>query len=133
LWWTSTVPSVSGHRVLSALLDQWPIYLAYLVSFASIGTAWISHTTLADMLAGGPAASDGAHGPGSGSVALGGRPVFAIVRAHRFGEDADFRPGFATELPSSQHHVVQLAVFADNANTVACVLDVAAGKLRLLR
>ena len=38
-------PSVSEGTVSRALIDQWPVYLAYLVSFASIGAAWVSHST----------------------------------------------------------------------------------------
>lgn len=33
-------------------------------------------------------------------------------------EDPDFDPGFATELPASVCHVLQIAVFADNFNTL---------------
>jgi uncharacterized membrane protein len=35
------------HRVLGA----WPSYLAYLVSFATIGAAWLGHTVITDRLA----------------------------------------------------------------------------------
>lgn len=34
------------HRVL----DAWPSYLAYLVSFATIGAAWLAHTSITDRL-----------------------------------------------------------------------------------
>ena len=37
------VPSGSGHDLLRALADQWPSYLAYLVSFATIGAVWFAH------------------------------------------------------------------------------------------
>ena len=33
-------------------------------------------------------------------------------------EDPDFDPGFATELPADERHVVQISVFADNARQV---------------
>ncbi len=35
-----------GH----VLLDQWPLYAAYLVSFASVGAVWIAHSTITDHL-----------------------------------------------------------------------------------
>ena len=33
-------------------------------------------------------------------------------------EDPDFDPGFVTELPVGERHLVQISVFADNAGTV---------------
>lgn len=33
-------------------------------------------------------------------------------------EDPDFDPGFATELPAGERHMVQISVFADNARQV---------------
>jgi uncharacterized membrane protein len=42
------VPSGSGHDLLRALADQWPSYLAYLVSFATIG--WFAHTVITGYL-----------------------------------------------------------------------------------
>jgi hypothetical protein len=33
-------------------------------------------------------------------------------------EDPDLDPGFATDLPVDGHHVMQLSVFSDNAETV---------------
>ena len=35
-----------GH----ALLDLWPLYTAYLVSFASVGAVWIAHSTITNHL-----------------------------------------------------------------------------------
>jgi uncharacterized membrane protein len=43
------VPAVSsdvGHK----LVEQWPTYLAYLVSFATIGNAWLNHSVITDYL-----------------------------------------------------------------------------------
>jgi uncharacterized membrane protein len=44
------VPQVSelrpGHTLTTALLDQWPIYLAYSLSFLSILIMWINHHQL---------------------------------------------------------------------------------------
>src|SRR5262245_14281206 len=37
-------------------------------------------------------------------------------------EDPDFDPGFATDLPLTGQHVIQISVFADNANTVTSAL-----------
>src|SRR5215467_13835061 len=34
------IPAGSEHRLLRAILEQWPSYLAYVVSFANIGAAW---------------------------------------------------------------------------------------------
>jgi len=48
------------------------------------------------------------------------RSVWQIVTF----EDDDFDPGFTTELAGDQHHVLQLAVFADNAEGVASALAV---------
>ena len=36
----------AGH----ALLEEWPIYTAYLVSFASVGAAWVAHSTITEHL-----------------------------------------------------------------------------------
>jgi uncharacterized membrane protein len=44
------VPAVTEHDISHKLLDEWPIYLAYLVSFATIGAAWISHTAITEYL-----------------------------------------------------------------------------------
>ena len=40
------VPSGSEDDLLGALADQWPTYLAYLVSFATIGAIWFKHTVV---------------------------------------------------------------------------------------
>jgi uncharacterized membrane protein len=49
-----TVPVVidpeSGLDVLGPIARQWPMYLAYIVSFASIGSAWIAHSTITEYL-----------------------------------------------------------------------------------
>jgi uncharacterized membrane protein len=33
----------AGQRLAQALWQQWPSYLAYLVSFATIGVLWLNH------------------------------------------------------------------------------------------
>ncbi len=43
-------PSVTQSGVGHRLIEQWPTYLAYLVSFASIGAAWLSHSTITEYL-----------------------------------------------------------------------------------
>jgi len=42
-------------------------------------------------------------------------------------EDPDFIPGFTTELAADRHHVLHLAVFSDNAETVTTSLAVKVG------
>jgi uncharacterized membrane protein len=37
------VPDVERGGLDDALLDQWPVYAAYVVSFATIGIIWINH------------------------------------------------------------------------------------------
>ncbi len=44
-----TVPSPSAD-VGHALREQWQIYAAYVVSFASIGAVWVTHSTITDHL-----------------------------------------------------------------------------------
>jgi len=44
-----TVPPV-GPDVAQKLHEQWPIYLAYLVSFLSIGQAWLNHSVITEYL-----------------------------------------------------------------------------------
>ncbi len=45
------VPLVGDAQLLPAILERWPSYLAYLVSFATIGAIWIGHVTMAEYLA----------------------------------------------------------------------------------
>jgi uncharacterized membrane protein len=44
------VPEGSKDELLGALVDQWPAYLAYLVSFATIGAIWLKHTVVTEYL-----------------------------------------------------------------------------------
>ncbi len=44
------VPSGSEDDLLGAVLDQWPSYLAYLVSFSTIGAVWLEHTVITEFL-----------------------------------------------------------------------------------
>lgn len=45
------VPMVGDSQLLRAILEEWPSYLAYLVSFATIGAIWIGHVTMTEFLA----------------------------------------------------------------------------------
>ncbi|MGY1689160.1 TMEM175 family protein [Geodermatophilus sp. SYSU D01105] len=45
-----SVPDDSEHDLLGALLDQWPSYLAYGVSFATIGGVWLAHNVVTEYL-----------------------------------------------------------------------------------
>jgi uncharacterized membrane protein len=44
-----TIPSTGTP--LARVLDAWPFYLAYVVSFLTIGAAWLAHTAITDRLA----------------------------------------------------------------------------------
>jgi uncharacterized membrane protein len=45
-----SVPAGSEDDLVGAILDQWPSYLAYLVSFATIGAFWLKHTAITDLM-----------------------------------------------------------------------------------
>jgi uncharacterized membrane protein len=36
--------------IISALMQEWPVFLAYLISFAFIGSAWISHSSVTHLM-----------------------------------------------------------------------------------
>jgi uncharacterized membrane protein len=42
------LPSGSQQHLLRAIAGQWPSYLAYLVSFATIGAVWFAHTVVSE-------------------------------------------------------------------------------------
>jgi uncharacterized membrane protein len=44
------VPAGAEDDLLDAFLDQWPSYLAYVVSFATIGAIWLAHNGITDYL-----------------------------------------------------------------------------------
>jgi uncharacterized membrane protein len=46
------VPAASGDDLLGAILDEWPSYLAYFVSFATVGALWLGHSVMTDALVG---------------------------------------------------------------------------------
>lgn len=43
-------------------------------------------------------------------------------------DDEDFEPGFPTEFPADRHHVLQIAIFSDNADTVVRSLSIDGGE-----
>jgi uncharacterized membrane protein len=45
-----SVPAGSEDDLLQALLDQWPSYIAYLISFATVGAIWLAHTGITHYL-----------------------------------------------------------------------------------
>jgi uncharacterized membrane protein len=44
------VPQHAGAHLLSALLEERPVYLAYFIAFMSIGIVWIEHSALTEAL-----------------------------------------------------------------------------------
>jgi TMEM175 potassium channel family protein len=47
-----SVPPGSEDHLLDAVLDQWPSYLAYVVSFSTIGAVWLAHSAITEYLHG---------------------------------------------------------------------------------
>ena len=45
-----SVPPGSEEHLLSSVLSQWPSYLGYIVSFATIGAIWLSHNSITHYL-----------------------------------------------------------------------------------
>jgi uncharacterized membrane protein len=43
-------PSIHEGEVVRGLAHEWPVYLAYFVSFMTIGAVWIEHSSLVDAL-----------------------------------------------------------------------------------
>ena len=44
------VPGHAGQQLLRSVADLWPSYLAYVVSFATIGAAWLGHNAITEYL-----------------------------------------------------------------------------------
>jgi len=44
------IPAVTSRDVGHQLATQWPTYVAYLVSFATIGNAWLNHSVITEYL-----------------------------------------------------------------------------------
>ncbi|UMG92744.1 TMEM175 family protein [Nocardioides sp. TF02-7] len=45
-----SVPAGSEDDLLRAVGDQWPSYLAYVVSFATVGAVWLGHSAMTNYL-----------------------------------------------------------------------------------
>jgi uncharacterized membrane protein len=45
-----SVPEDSDEDLLAAVLDQWPSYLAYVISFATVGAIWLAHSVVTEYL-----------------------------------------------------------------------------------
>jgi uncharacterized membrane protein len=45
------VPAGSERDLLGAVLHEWPSYLAYLVSFSTVGAVWVGHAVITEFLA----------------------------------------------------------------------------------
>ena len=45
-----SVPDGSEDDLLAAVLEQWPSYLAYVVSFATVGAVWLGHAAVTHYL-----------------------------------------------------------------------------------
>jgi uncharacterized membrane protein len=46
-----TVPAESDADLLGAVIDQWPSYLGYVVSFSTIGALWLGHSAVTEHIA----------------------------------------------------------------------------------
>jgi uncharacterized membrane protein len=44
------VPAHSGKDLLAAVIHEWPSYLAYMVSFSTIGASWLGHNVITEYL-----------------------------------------------------------------------------------
>jgi uncharacterized membrane protein len=45
-----SLPAGAEDELLRAIADQWPSYLAYVVSFSTIGALWVAHSVITDHL-----------------------------------------------------------------------------------
>src|SRR6478735_4054128 len=45
-----SVPVVSSDHVLREVMHEWPSYLAYVVSFSTVGATWLAHTAITEYL-----------------------------------------------------------------------------------
>ncbi|WP_460517233.1 TMEM175 family protein [Humibacter antri] len=44
------VPTLTGGDVVVKILGEWPTFLAYVISFATIGAVWLAHSAITDHL-----------------------------------------------------------------------------------
>jgi uncharacterized membrane protein len=49
-YWRSRYLAALRKTFLGAVLGQWPSYLAYLVSFSTVGAVWLEHTVITEYL-----------------------------------------------------------------------------------
>ena len=94
-----SVPAGSEDDLLQALLEQWPSYLAYVVSFATVGAIWLAHTAVTEYL---PL-----------------RPEALATRSTRQAAPHSPRLGSGADVHGPQHH--QLLVAGHSAASVAQV------------
>jgi len=53
------LPVPTGEDLLASLLEEWPEFLGYLVSFAFIGMSWMTHARVTGFMKGGDTAAAG--------------------------------------------------------------------------
>ena len=41
-----SIPARTSGDLLQAVIDEWPSYLAYFVSFSTIGAVWLTHSVI---------------------------------------------------------------------------------------
>jgi len=44
------LPVTAGYDLLGAFGEKWPLYLAYVVSFATVGAVWLGHSLITEYL-----------------------------------------------------------------------------------
>ncbi len=44
-----SIPDVT-ENITTALIQQWPVFLAYIISFAFVGSVWISHSSITALM-----------------------------------------------------------------------------------
>ena len=44
------VPAGAGQHLLRSFIDEWPSYVAYVVSFSTIGAMWLGHNAITEYL-----------------------------------------------------------------------------------
>jgi uncharacterized membrane protein len=44
-----SIPEVSGN-LMPAIFQEWPVFLAYIISFAFVGSIWISHSSITALI-----------------------------------------------------------------------------------
>jgi uncharacterized membrane protein len=44
------IPATAGAHLLRSVIDEWPSYVAYIVSFSTIGAMWLGHNAITEYL-----------------------------------------------------------------------------------